>query len=171
MELAGLTGSKMPFQQPARSVFFQWPFLALFVVTLSSSVSVYEFYFYPRYLRGQGMRETAIGIAMGAFYFGSLVGMPLAAEAIRRHGSRFVIASGVIGIAVTSMLLSTSSSLSLVVPFRVVHGVLWSFVLIPGSNSGNPACAIGPDEPEHRASWFVFLDRPSVGSVARGAAA
>jgi MFS family permease len=128
--MAGEHNGVMPVTE---SAFLTRPFVYLNLVTLLASISVYEAYLYPDYLRAQQMDEGKIGLAMGAFYFGSLVAMPFAAHAVRRLGSRLVIGAGLLCIGAVFMALDNLSALPLVVAVRFLHGIGWSVVVVPST--------------------------------------
>jgi MFS family permease len=87
----------------------------------------------PRFLRAMGQDERHIGMIMGSFPLASLVAMPLWARIAERHGARFLLTVGAIGVAVGCALFEVAPDVPAWMGARALQGLGWSGVLIGSS--------------------------------------
>lgn len=106
-------------------------FVGLCLVTLLTSVGVCQFFVYAVVLRAHGLGEGEIGVIMGAYYVGSLLGMPVAARLTRLLGARRVIYLGLAASTLSALLLWATNDYVWLTALRLGQGVSWSLLLIP----------------------------------------
>jgi MFS family permease len=107
--------------------------IATYVIAAATNLCVSLYYFYPRHLIHLGMDPSDIGSLMSGFFWGAVLGLPLADWLMRRVGGRFVMTSGLCYLVLASVDLSVSSSFWPIIAGRVLLGMGCSAVNVAGT--------------------------------------
>jgi DHA1 family inner membrane transport protein len=107
--------------------------IATYVIAAATNLSISLYYFYPRHLIQLGMGPGDIGSLMSGFFWGAVLGLPLADWLMRRAGGRFVMASGLGYLVLASVDLLISTSFWPIIAGRVLLGMGWSAANVAGT--------------------------------------
>jgi MFS family permease len=110
--------------------FLNAPFVRVCALTLFAGVTVFTYTILPRHIRSLGMDEDSVGLVMGAFFLGLLLGIRPGEAVMRRWGVRTLVSGGVLLMIASGALFMVAETSASLWAARLIQGFGWSGVVV-----------------------------------------